>query len=398
MLIDGVRGHIFMAEAGDRAGLLRVLYVTIFLTATGLGTASFMLPVYATGIGANYVDLGLMGALRNVVYTAMTLTVGFLLDRFERIRIYVGFMAVGVAVVALFGLMTQVTLLIAWSSLLGLVSAAFWVTASTLTANISPPERLSQSMGRYNLSWVLGFVVGPTAGGYISGAYGFQVLFLCLASVIAVSVAVILWKIRPAITLRNRGESRGFSLAPLRGLALAYLTLIPFTCILGIYMAIMPGYLKLAGLAPALVGLLITMTNGVRGVGFFNAERFIALGTRRSISLASLLLVAGMLIFSFASSTLEYALPLVLYGVAAGIMTPVMLDYIAKRCDKENLGAAMGLHEGVYGVGMCLGPLIGGAIAETWGPPLLYRLLAVLALTMLPLAHMLSRNEGRTPS
>jgi DHA1 family multidrug resistance protein-like MFS transporter len=387
-----------MALAGeDRAGLLRVLYITIFLTATGLGTASFMLPVYATSLGANYVDLGLMGAFRNVVYTAMTLTVGYLLDRFERIRIYFGFMIIGVFVVALFGVMTQIALLIVWSSLLGLVSAAFWVTASTLTANISPPERLSQSMGRYNLSWILGFVVGPTAGGFISGTLGFQALFLCLASVITVSVAVIFLRIRPVITLSNRSDSKGFNLAPLRGLGLSYLTLIPFTCILGIYMAIMPGYLKLVGLTPALVGLLLTMTNGVRGVGFFNAERFIAWGTWRSVSLASLLLFAGMLVFSFASSTLEYALPLVLYGTAAGIMTPLMLDYIAKRCDKGSLGAAMGLHEGVYGVGMCLGPMVGGAIAEIWGPPLLYRLLAGLALTMLPLGYMLARN-GKGPT
>ncbi|MCX6655199.1 MAG: MFS transporter, partial [Candidatus Bathyarchaeota archaeon] len=334
-----------MALAGeDRAGLLRVLYVTIFLTATGLGTASFMLPVYATSLGANYVDLGLMGAFRNVVYTLMTLTVGYLLDRFERIRIYFSFMIIGVVVVALFGVMTQVAFLIVWSSLLGLVSAAFWVTASTLTANISPPDRLSQSMGRYNLSWILGFVVGPTAGGFISGAYGFQALFLCLASVITVSVAVIFLRIKPAITLSNRNDSKGFNLTPLRGLGLAYLTLIPFTCILGIYMAIMPGYLKLVGLTPALVGLLLTMTNGVRGIGFFKAERFIAWGTQRSVSLASLLLFMGMLVFSFASSTLEYALPLVLYGIAAGIMTPLMLDYIAKRCDKRSLGAAMGLH------------------------------------------------------
>jgi MFS family permease len=383
-----------MALAGDDSmGLLRVLYVTIFLTATGLGTASFMLPVYATSLGANYVDLGLMGALRNVVYTLMTLTVGYLLDRFERIRIYISFMIIGVAVVALFGVMTQVALLILWSSLLGLVSAAFWVTASTLTANISPQDRLSQSMGRYNLSWILGFVVGPTAGGFISDAYGFQALFLCLASIITVSVAVIFLRIRPVITLRNRSDSKGFSLAPLRGLGLAYLTLIPFTCILGIYMAIMPGYLKLVGLTPALVGLLITMTNGVRGVGFFNAERFIAWGTRRSVSLASLLLFAGMLVFSFASSTLEYALPLVLYGTAAGIMTPLILDYIAKRCDKGSLGAAMGLHEGVYGIGMIIGPMAGGTIAEIWGPPLLYRLLAVLALMMLPLAYMLARGS-----
>jgi hypothetical protein len=44
---------------------------------------------------------------------------------------------------------------------------------------------------------------------------------------------------------------------------------------------------------------------------------------------------------------------------------------------------------------MCLGPLVGGAIADVWGPPLLYRLLAVLALTMLPLAYMLSRTVNK---
>ncbi len=386
-----------MAAGEDRTGLLKVLYVTIFLTATGLGTASFMLPVYATSLGANYVDLGLMGAFRNVVYTVMTLTVGYLLDRFERIRIYLAGMIIGVFVVAMFGVMNQVALLIAWSSLLGLVSAAFWVTASTLTANISPPERLSQSMGRYNLSWILGFVVGPTAGGYISEAFGYQVLFICLSAVIAASIGVILLKLKPAITLRNRSASKGFSLAPLRKLALAYLTLIPFTCILGIYMAIMPGYLKLVGLAPALVGLLLTMTNGVRGIGFFNAERFIRWGTRGSVALASLFLFSGMLIFSYADSMILYALPLVFYGAAAGIMTPLMLDYIAGRCDKESLGAAMGLHEGVYGVGMCLGPLAGGAIADTLGPQTLYKMLAVLALLMLPLAYALTRRREPAP-
>jgi MFS family permease len=379
----------------DASSRLKVLYVTIFLTATGLGTTSFLLPVYATSLGANYIDLGIMGAFRNIIYTLMTLTVGLLLDRYERIKIYLSFMVVGVAVVALFGIMNQVWLLTAWSSLLGLVSAAFWVTASTLTADISPPEKLSQSMGRYNLSWILGFVVGPTLGGYISGIFGFQLLFLLLSGFIVASIAVILLRLKPGLELRNRGISKGFNLSSLRGLALAYLTLIPFTVILGIYMAIMPGYLKAVGLTPALVGLLITMTNSVRGVGFFNAERFVAWGTRRSVSLASILLFVGMLTFSFAGSIVEYAFPLILYGAAAGIMTPIMLDFIAKRCDKGSLGAAMGLHEGVYGVGMCLGPLVGGAVAEVYGPPLLYRLLSVFALTMLPLAWMLMRN-GKT--
>ena len=78
----------------ERNSLLRVLYITIFLTSTGLGTATFLLPVYASGLGADYVGLGLMGAARNLIYTIGTLTVGYLLDRFERVRIYIEFMII----------------------------------------------------------------------------------------------------------------------------------------------------------------------------------------------------------------------------------------------------------------------------------------------------------------
>ena len=382
-----------MLVEADRSSLLKVLYLTVFLTSTGLGTSSFLLPVYAASLGASYLDLGLLGAVDNVVYTVATFLIGLLLDKFERVSIYITFMVLGIGVVAGFGLIGQIPLLIAWVSLLGLVSAAFWVTASTITANISPSEILSQSMGRFNLSWVLGFIVGPALGGLISEKFGYPALFFTLAGMITTSVVIIMFKIKPEIALRNSEDKKGWSLKPLKSLAYAYITMIPFTLILGIYMAIMPGYLKVMGLAPATVGLLITMTNGVRGIGFFNAQKFVKWGIGRSVPLAALFLSIGMLIFSYASSLLEFAAPLILYGVAAGILTPIMLDYIAKRCDKSTLGAAMGLHEGVYGVGMCVGPLAGGAMAESFGPRLLYQSLSLLALTMIPLSRLLVRRR-----
>lgn len=44
---------------GRREKPLRVLYLTIFLTSTGFGTATFLLPVFAQRLGASYIDLGL---------------------------------------------------------------------------------------------------------------------------------------------------------------------------------------------------------------------------------------------------------------------------------------------------------------------------------------------------
>ncbi len=379
----------------DRPRHLRVLYATIFLSATGLGTTTFLLPVYAASIGASYVDLGLMGAVGNIVYTVFTLLTGLLLDRYERLRLYTGYAFMGALILASFALVGDIPRLLMARALMGVASASFWVSASTLTADISPPDRLTQSMGRYNLSWITGFAVGPYLGGLISSSMGFNALFVCTASLMVASGLLSQLLLRPRLSLRNQSGSEGFSLAPFRRLSAAYLTLLPFTLVLGIYMAIVPGHLSLEGLTASTVGLLITMTNAVRGLTFVNVERFVVWGTRRSVSLASVLLFSGMLLFSFSTGLAGYAAALALYGVAAGIMTPVVLDYIAKRCEPGTLGAAMGLHEGTYGLGMFTGSIAGGGLAEVYGPQLLYRVLAVLSVAVLPLSRRMEPDEKR---
>jgi MFS family permease len=369
----------------DRRSLLRVLYLSIFLTSTGLGTSTFLLPVYAETLGATYLDLGRIGAAGNVVYFLGTIVTGLVLDRYERVRLYLGFTLGGAATIFLFTFADSIHLITVMRLLLGFFSAAFWVTASTLTADISPTDRLTQSMGRYNQAWILGFTVGPLIGGQVVNAYGYDVFFLSLAAVIALSFITIFLRMRSRISLVNRSRKEHQRFDRLRGALLGYLTLIPHTLILGIYMAIMPGHMNAVGLTSATIGLLITATNGVRGATFMNVERLVEWGHTRSIAVAASILAASMFLTTRASDTSSFAIPLLLYGIGSGIVTPVALDWITKRTPREILGTAMGVHEGVYGVGMCLGPLAGGFLADTYGPSTLYMALVGVAFVMMPL-------------
>ena len=380
-------------EAERRPMLLVYLYVTIFLTSMAYGTITFLVPVYAEELGASYVTLGVLGAVGSVVYTVMTLVSGFLLDRFERVRFYLGTTALGILVILLFSFTTSISQLMLVRGTLGIVAATFWVTASTLTADISPPEALTRSVGRYNISWILGFTVGPVIGGLISDIYGFRTLFGMLSIPVILSVMVILARISRNIKLKNSTGGSHLNFEPIRHLVVAYVALLPFTLILGIYMAILPGHMRAIGVPASAIGMLLTMTNGVRGIGFINVERFVKWGTRRSLVLATLLLAVGLYLVSVSASTLGFIVPLSMYGFAAGIITPVVLDYIAHRTPGEALGTAMGLHEGIYGVGMSFGPLIGGAIAENFQPSTLYIGLAALSLLILPLSY---RMESRS--
>lgn len=377
----------------DRGSLLRVLYLSIFLTSTGLGTSTFLLPVYAETLGATYLDLGRIGAAGNLVYFLGTLVTGFLLERYERVSLYLVFTLGGAVTIFLFSFADSIPLVTLMRLLLGVFSAAFWVTASTLTADISPKDKLTQSMGRYNQAWILGFTVGPLIGGQVISAYGYDVFFLSLAAVIAFSFLTLFLRMRGRISLVNRSLREHQGLDRLRGALMGYLILIPFTLILGIYMAIMPGHMNAVGLTSATIGLLITTTNGVRGVTFMNIERLVDWGHARSVAVAASILAASMFLATRASDTPSFALPLLLYGIGSGIVTPVALDWITKRTPREVLGTAMGVHEGIYGVGMCLGPLAGGFLADVYSPSTLYLALVGVALMMMPLTWRM-RDDG----
>jgi len=382
-----------MEKPNDR--LLGSMYLTNFLSSLAFGTIIYLLPVYAEGLGASYYDLGVIGGVGNAVYTVSTLVTGFLLDMFDRARFYAVSCILGVASILLFLQTTDVTEITLVRGLLGGVSAAFWVATSTIIADASPPERLTRSMARYNLSWMTAFVVGPFLGGIISEVLGFPFLFVAASAINLVSFVIISAFIRPRYTRRKGSGDLRVSLQALKDLSYVYAALIPYAFILGVYMAILPGHLKTLGIATAMVGLLITVSNGFRGLGFLFAERFVAWGVKKSLALSSALLFTALLLVAFSRGAVSFLIPMILLGFAGGMITPVILDCVANGTRPDALGAALGTHEAIYGLGMCLGPVAGGAFAEAIQPTALYLALAVLSLLILPVSHSIGRT-GKT--
>jgi hypothetical protein len=86
----------------------------------------------------------------------------------------------------------------------------------------------------------------------------------------------------------------------------AFVTLLPYAVILGIYMAILPGHMGNMGISASAIGLLLTMTNGVRGLGFFKSERMVRLGVKKSLGLAAGLMAVALFMISFSSNTIEF--------------------------------------------------------------------------------------------
>ena len=370
---------------------LRYLYPVIFLIASAIGTTMLMSPVYAEGLGADYMSLGIMGALHAGGYTVMTIITGLLMDRYEKIRLYAIFATLNIFSVGAFAFSNSVNQIILLRGLLGLLSGTFWVSSSSITANLSEPTDLTRNIGLYNLSWIAGLAVGPLIGGFVGEYLGFRTLFLMQSLIVVAGLIIILTKLMPYASLHGTKSRMPIDFGALREVSIAYFCLFPYTLSSGIYFSILPGYMGELGITASIIGILMTIGNVAKGAGFFGVEKLVNWGTKPAVRLISILLAISLACIAWVNEAWLIAIPLAVYGLANGFLEPIILNYIAQRSPPESRSFQMGIYETVFGLGMIVGPIATGFITQSYPPNIIYLLLAVASLTIIPLSYWLKQ-------
>jgi MFS family permease len=371
---------------------LRFLYPVIFLIAAAIGTTMLMSPVYAEKLGADYMSLGIMGALYAGGYTVMTIVTGLLMDRYEKIRLYALFAALNIVAVGAFAFTNSIDQIVILRGLLGLVTGTFWVSSSSIATSLSEPTDLTRNIGLYNLSWIAGFAVGPLAGGFIGEYLGFRTLFLIQSLTVAAGLFIILTKLMPYANLHGTMGRITIDFNALRDVSAAYYCIFPYALSNGIYFSILPGYMGDLGITASIIGILLTISSITKAAGFFGVERLVNWGTKRAIRLISVLLAVSLACIAWVSEAWILAIPLAVYGLANGLLEPIILNYIAQRSPPESRSFQMGIYETVFGLGMIVGPMATGFITQSYPPNIIYLLLAAASLGIIPLSLWLKQG------
>jgi predicted MFS family arabinose efflux permease len=231
-----------------------------------------------------------------------------------------------------------------------------------------------------------GMVAGPLLGGIVGDALGFTALFAAVTLMVAAGAAVTALSPLSRVRLVNSPGASKTGRSPLGPVAWAYVCLFPYALCCGVYFNIVPGHLGKVGYTATTIGLLLTLSNVAKGAGFLGVERLVRWGTRRSLALISVILAAPLLVFAATTDILVIGLSLAVYGLGNGLIEPVILNYIAQRAPAGSRGLAMGVYETVFGVGSAISPVAAGLISEVWTAGTVYTLLAVVALTTIPLS------------
>ncbi len=385
-----------MASLGSKQ-LLFFLYVSMFMVTFSVGIYNPLIPLYAKILGATYTDLGIIGMVFAFPYAVLPVFVGSLTDRFGRKPFYMGGVLFSAITTILFVFASRVEDIILIRVFNGIAYSFLWPVAEPIIADITPPHERTKVMGRFSFSWALGFLLSPFFGGVIVENFGFHPLFIT-AMILGLGASLIAFygliykqnnKFKKKDVLKekkfnvkNNGIANSFN-----SLFSVYLVIVVYSIVVGIIFSIFPVYANSFGVTSFQIGMLFTIFGITRVIVFLNSENVSKIfGEKNSIILALIIQITSLTLMASVRSLLSFMFSMALLGLTVGIISPITLSLASKIARKGKVGATLGSMESLFGLGMTVGPLIGGIVAENVSietPYIVAGLLSFLPLTIL---------------
>ena len=330
-----------------------------------------VLPDLSRRAGASPTVVGFLFATFGVSVLATAVPMGAVSDRIGRRGPLIAG-AIGLALsTVLFAVANTLPLLFAARLAQGAADAVTWVVGFALIADLYTAEERGRVMGLVMSGTTIGFMIGPTLGGWMYESGGPRMPYLFVAALSAACAIGFVWMAAPPHVAVREHVSLGDLLRVravvvcIAAVVLGAGTLAMLEPTLALFLA------EHVGLGPARIGLVFgagSIVSAVLHPAFGRiADRT---GGRRLvlIGLAGMACTLPVLarIDSFESALLINAL----FTVTVAIMITPSLSYMADATSAagvQSFGVAYGAYNVAWALGLLVGPSIGGAAYRASG-------------------------------
>ena len=361
------------------------LGLVVFLAQIGLGIALFAVfqQYVPEGLGAGdgwggYL-LGMYGGARFLCETPT----GALADRLRRrSALLVGFIFLLPAMGAM-AAVDEPAIFIGLAALLGLGTAFIWPAAYAICADLYPAEQRGKVIGFLNLCQLLGFGLGALIGALLVDHHPTAMIVVGIATIAGAacvgSIGIPAYDSGAVVANRERRpalrEVWSGQMAGLCALVLVATTavamLVPAIRVFGNeQLDISFAKLTIALIPAVFLGAALYIPAGHAADRFGRTAPFLA---------GQVLLVVGLLTVSETRSVGVAA-------VAAGVIfagnvfsVPAFNAAVMDLAPESHRGTIIGLTVALSGLGLAVGPAVGGAIAGSYGAPAVFRLAALVS-------------------
>lgn len=334
----------------------------------GSGIVVPLLPLYAESLGANGFWLGVIFAGFSISRTLFTPIFGRLSDRHGRKP----FISVGLLSYAFISLgfiwADTIPLLVLVRFLHGVAGGMILPIAQAYVGDISPEGEEGKWMGYANAAFFSGFGFGPLMGGVLAEHLGMEIAFLTMGgfSLLAFFIAVFFL---PEVAHKKLAAGPHLSFKEMRassmvkGLFSLHLTLTlgraAFFTFLPIYGA------SVLGLSPGSIGVLLSINILLLSLlGIPSGRIADRLNRRFLIVLGCLVSFSYLVLIPLVQDFWQLLVLCALGSLGGAIAIPAASALAIEEGRKFGMGSTIALFSVALSIGMAVGPILGGTIAD----------------------------------
>ena len=354
-----------------------VLFVTIFLDLLGFGIIIPILPIFIKELGAQDFQVGLIAAIYPVMNFMFSPFWGTLSDRFGR-RPIILWSVVITAIAYLVFANARVLIVVFLSRMLSGIGSANISVAQAYIADVTSPGERAKSMGLIGAAFGLGFIFGPSLGGYLKSIsspgsvdmVGYVTAGLCVINFI------LAYFMLPE-SLKEKQKEVRFNFRVVTGIArelrkpsIRELLMINFIftvafMLMQISCSLM--WKEVSNLSDEYIGYVFTFIGIATAIvqGGLVGRLVKQFGETKLLVIGSLLMMIGMVMLPLVA--IDYFIPLELFALALialanGCLTPNISSLLSKVAAPSEVGQTLGVNQSFGSLARAFGMGLSGVL------------------------------------
>jgi len=392
-----------MPESAKRRNRF-VAYIATFLVTFTLGTTEIFAPWYIGELGGSGFEMGWAMGSFGIVYMVSPVLGGRLSDRIGRRKsLLIATVAYILVLILYLNPFASPLYLIIIRALEGFVYGFIAPANQAMLAELTP-EAECEVLGNFSTAWSAGMIFSPFVLTFMDANYGPTSSIYVVIAIEFIMLGLIggfLQGYRRKKIGDNSSEkstsveiSDGTPSKTSPRFIASYLSIMLWGVISTIVLALFPGHVEtLPGLTTNDWGTMLLTWNGIRTVAFVVIARAPEESMGKVILLGAILSAFSSLIIFLFVDFWMLIIAMLLSGIAVGFSYLGAL-YLIVSSTKIEKGAYAGLVESMGGIGLFLGPIVGGWL-DDFGSTLPYLMCTILSIIVFIGIIPLLRKENR---
>lgn len=342
-----------------------LLFLTNLLVLAAFYASIPIIPVYCQEIGITGSKVGIVLTAMSVATILFRPVAGYLLDNFNRYRVYLIFLALFCLAFPAFLAFPIFGLLVVVRLYMGSVYSVCGSATMTLASDVLPPMKITEGISRFAFTISIGMAVGPYVGIQVQNHLNSKTSFMTVFAIsVAALVCVSCCRIKYPKVQRKKFALKDSIYKPaLPFMCNMMFLMIPYGAVIA-YSSILA---QEKGLTAVIPYFYICLVAGML-TSKLSTQRMIDAGRHRVLVYASLVvLVVTMASYVFLNTGVHLLIAGYFFGLGYGILQPLFQSFVTGTTPTPKRGVANATYLLSYDIGIGIGALLMGFMQETIG-------------------------------